>query len=63
LGSSQITVDGAPPKAKAPGGLDFGPAGVDKFHHPFTQIQAMGFQAHKPVRPCANVNVKCYGFA
>ena len=60
LGSSQITIDGAPPKAKAPGGLDFGPAFVDKFHHPFAQIKAIGFHAHKPVRLCANINVKFY---
>ena len=60
LGSSQITIDGAPPKAKAPGGLDFGPTLVDELHHPFPQIQCIGFHAQKPIRLCANVNMKCY---
>lgn len=60
LGSGQITIDGAPPKAKAPGGLGFGTALVDEFHHPFPQIQCIGFQARKPISLCANVNMNCY---
>jgi hypothetical protein len=33
---------------------------VDEFDHPFPQVQCVGFHAHKPIRLCANVNVKCY---
>lgn len=46
LGGGYITIDGAPPHGKAPGGLDFGPASVDEPHHPFPQIQCIGFHAH-----------------
>jgi hypothetical protein len=35
---------------------------VDKLHHPFPQIQCIGFHAKKPIRLCANVNMKCYSF-
>jgi hypothetical protein len=60
LGGGQITIDGAATEAKAPGGFDFGSAFVDEFHHPFTQVNAIGFHAHKPIRLCANVNMNCY---
>jgi hypothetical protein len=33
---------------------------VDELHHPFPQIQCIGFHAQKPIRLCANVNMKCY---
>ena len=33
---------------------------LDKSYHPFTQINAIGFHALKPVRLGANVNMKCY---
>ena len=60
LRGGQIAVNRPPPEVKASGGLDFGPALVDELHHPFPQIQGIGFHARKPVRLCANVNMKCY---
>jgi hypothetical protein len=33
---------------------------VDKLHHPFPQIQCIGFHALKPIKLCANVNMKYY---
>ena len=60
LRGGQIAVNRPPPEIKAPGGLDFGPTLVDELHHPFPQIQCIGFHAHKPVMICANVNMKCY---
>jgi len=56
----QIAIDRAPAQIKAPGGLDFGAAARDEFHHPFPQIQCIGFHAPEPARLCANVNMKCY---
>jgi hypothetical protein len=60
LGGGQITVDGAATEVEAPGGFDFGTAFVDEFHHPFTQIKAIGFHAFEPIILCANVNMNCY---
>ena len=60
LRGGQIAVNRPPPEIKAPGGLDFGPTLVDELHHPFPQIQCIGFHAQKPIRLCANVNMKCY---
>lgn len=59
---SQIAVNRPPPETKAPGGLDFGPTLVDELHHPFQQIQCIGFHTQTPIRLCANVNRKCYRF-
>src|SRR5208282_3458171 len=59
LRGGQIAVNRPPPKIKTPGGLDFGPTLVDELHHPFPQIQRIGFHAQKPVRLCANVNMNC----
>ena len=60
LRGGQIAVNRPPPEIKAPGGLNFGSTLVDKLHHPFPQIQCIGFHAQKPIRLCANVNMKCY---
>ena len=60
LRGGQIAVNRPPPEIKAPGGLDFGPALVDELHHPFPQIQCIGFHAQKTIKLCANVNMKCY---
>ena len=60
LRGGQIAVNRPPPEIKAPGGFDFGPALVDKLHHPFPQIQCIGFHAQKTIKLCANVNMKCY---
>ena len=54
----QIAIDRAPAQIKAPGGLDFGPTLVDELHHPFPQIQCIGFHAQKPITLCPNVNMK-----
>jgi len=56
----QIAVNGAPAEFKAPGGLGFGTARPDEFHHPFPQVQRISFHAHKPITLCPNVNMKCY---
>jgi len=56
----QIAVNRAPPDRKPAGGFDFGAAVIDEFHHPFTQIKAIGFHAREPIRLCANVNMNCY---
>ena len=60
LPGGQIAVNGAPAELKAPGGLSFGAARIDEFHHPFPQVQCISFHARNPIRPCANVNMKCY---
>jgi hypothetical protein len=39
----QIAVNGAPTEIKAPGGLGFGAARLDEFHHPFPQVQCISF--------------------
>jgi len=60
LRGGQIAVNRPPPQIKAPGGLDLGATLVDELHHPFPQIQCIGFHARKLIRLCANVNMKCY---
>jgi hypothetical protein len=45
LRGGQIAVNRPPGEVKAPGGLDFGPTLVDELHHPFPQIQCIGFHA------------------
>lgn len=57
MAASSGPVNGAPPKRKAPGGLDFGPAVLDELHHPLLQIQRISFHARKPTFLCANVNM------
>lgn len=56
----QIAVNGAPTEIKTPGGFGFGAARLNESDHPFSQIQCIGFHAHKPIRLCANFNVNCY---
>lgn len=56
----QIAVYGAAPQLKAPGGLGFGAARLDEFHHPLPQVQCISFHARKPITLCPNVNMKCY---
>ena len=56
----QIAVNGAPTQFKAPGGLGFGTARPDEFHHPFPQVQRISFHARKPITLCPNVNMNCY---
>ncbi len=56
----QIAVNAAPSQFKAAGGLGLGAARLDEFHHPFPQVQRIGFHARKPITLCPNVNMKCY---
>ena len=62
LGGDQIPVDGTSRQIKPPGCLDLGAARLNEFHHPFPQIQCIGFHAKKPATQCTNVNMKCYSF-
>jgi hypothetical protein len=59
-GGGQIPVNGTPRQDKPPGGLGFGTAARNEFHHPFPQVQRIGFHAPYLVSLCPNVNVKCY---
>jgi hypothetical protein len=60
LGGHQIPVYGTPGQFKAAGGFDFGTAALNEFHHPFPQVQRIGFHARHTISLCPNVNVKCY---
>ena len=60
FGGLQIPINRTPGQVKPPGGLDFGAARPDEFHHPFPQAQRIGFHALKPITLCPNVNMKCY---
>ena len=60
FGSGQIPVDRTSGQIKPPRGLGFGAATLNEFHHPFPQIQRIGFHAHKHATMCPNVNMKCY---
>ena len=53
----QIAVNSAAAEIKTAGSLDFGAARLDEVHHAFSQIQCIGFHAHKPITLCANVNM------
>src|ERR1700689_3061706 len=63
LDGGQIPVNTAPTQIKVPGGLDFGAAALDEFHHPFAQVQCIGFHAHNPITLCPNVNMNCWDYA
>ena len=63
FGGDQIPIDRTPGQIKPPGGLGFGAAALNEFHHPFPQVQRIGFHAHKPITLCPNVNMKCYSWA
>jgi hypothetical protein len=60
LGGFQIAINGTAGQFKTPGGLGFGTPALDEFHHPFPQVQRIGFHARKPISLCPNVNMKCY---
>jgi hypothetical protein len=60
FGRGQIPINGTPRQIKTPGGLDFGTPALNEFHHPFPQVQRIGFHAHQPITLCPNVNMICY---
>ena len=60
FGSFQIAINGTAGKIKTPGGFDFGSPALNEFHHPFPQVQRIGFHARKRISLCPNVNMKCY---
>jgi len=45
LGGGQIPVNRTPGQIKLPGGLGLGAAAPNEFHHPFPQVQRVGFHA------------------
>ena len=47
LGGGQIAVNGASTQIETARGLDFGTTRVEEFHHPFPQVQSIGFHAHE----------------
>jgi hypothetical protein len=63
FGGDEIPINGTPSQIKPPGGLGFGAAALNEFHHPFPQVQRIGFHALKPITLCPNVNMKCYSGA
>ena len=46
FGGGEVAVDRALGEAEAPRGLRLGAARFNKLHHPFPQIQRVGFHAH-----------------
>src|SRR5271163_1475896 len=60
LGGDEIPINGTPRQVKPPAGLGLGTTALDEFHHPFPQVQRIGFHALKPSSLCPNVNMKCY---
>jgi len=60
FGGGQIPINGTPRQIKTPGGLGFGTAALNEFHHPFPQVQRIGFHARESISLCPNVNMKCY---
>jgi len=60
FGGVQIPVNGTPGQRKTPGGLSLGAATLNEFHHPFPQVQRIGFHARELISLCPNVNMKCY---
>ena len=60
FGGVQIPINGTPGQVKPPGGLGFGAARLDEVHHPFPQVQRIGFHAINLISQCPNVNMKCY---
>ena len=60
FGGFQIAINGTAGQLKTPGGFDFGAATLNELHHPFPQVQRIGFHARKPISLCPNVNMKCY---
>ena len=62
LGGRQIPVNRATSQIKPPGSLGLGATRVEEFDHPLPQVQRISFHAQKPIRLCANVNMKCYNY-
>ena len=60
FGGDQIAINRTAGQFKPPGGLGFGTTTLNKFHHPFPQVQRIGFHARKLTSLCPNVNMKCY---
>ena len=60
FGGHQIPINGTAGQIEAPGSLDFRTPALNEFHHPFPQVQRIGFHARKPISLCPNVNVKWY---
>jgi len=63
LGGRQIPVNRATSQIKPPGSLGLGATRVEEFDHPLPQVQRISFHAQKPIRLCANVNMKCYSIS
>jgi len=62
FGGFQVAINGTPGQIKPPGGFNFGAAALNEFHHPFPQVQRIGFHVRKPISLCPNVNMKCYRY-
>ena len=62
LGGHQIAINGTAGQLKTPGGFDFGAAALNEFHHPFPQVQRIGFHTRKLISLCPNVNMKRYSY-
>jgi hypothetical protein len=45
LGGRQIPVNRTAGQIKSPGGFNLGAAALNEFHHPFPQVQRLGFHA------------------
>jgi hypothetical protein len=60
LGGGEIPINGTPGQIKTADRLGFGATALNEFHHPFAQVQRIGFHPHKPTNLCPNVNMKCY---
>jgi prepilin-type processing-associated H-X9-DG protein len=60
LSGDQIPVNRTPGQIKPPGRLGFGTPALNEFHHPFPQVQRIGFHAPYLISLCPNVNMKCY---
>jgi hypothetical protein len=52
FGGHQIPINGTPGQLKTPGGFGFGAAALNEFHHPFPQVQRIGFHARKLISLC-----------
>jgi len=60
LGGGQIPIDGTPGQIKTPGSFRLGSAALNEFHHPFPQVQRIGFHALNLISLCPIVYMKCY---
>jgi hypothetical protein len=62
FGGDQIPVNRTPGQSKMPGRFHFGTAALNEFHHPFPQVQRIGFHFRNLISLCPNVNMKCYKY-